>query len=169
MSRLTDALRELLGKCTDGNHEPAGDKADDILECLAEHFSAGGGGGKLYKHHVKARFNSMSWDVGMGAAFSGHALFVVEFDVYSTKSAKFSAIEEVLKIGETVHCTGYTGNDDSSGYDNYDILTICGMDVNGFWVGCYQTYSSGMSAPELMDWYASDMTAVTITDTVTEV
>ena len=39
MSRLTDALRVLLGKCTPAGTQPVGDKVDDFVECLAGHYN----------------------------------------------------------------------------------------------------------------------------------
>lgn len=39
MSRLTEALKTLLGKCTPEGTHPAGNNADEIVECLAGHFS----------------------------------------------------------------------------------------------------------------------------------
>lgn len=39
MSRLTDALLVLLGKCTPEGTKPEGDKVCDIVECLAGNFS----------------------------------------------------------------------------------------------------------------------------------
>lgn len=38
MSRLNDALRVLLGKCTPAGTQPVGDKVDDFVECLAGHY-----------------------------------------------------------------------------------------------------------------------------------
>ncbi len=38
MSRLTDALRVLLGKCTPAGTQPVGDKVDDLVECLARYY-----------------------------------------------------------------------------------------------------------------------------------
>ncbi len=40
MSRLTDALRVLLGKCTPAGTQPVGDKLDDFVECLAGHYDS---------------------------------------------------------------------------------------------------------------------------------
>lgn len=39
MSRLTDALLALLGKCTPEGAEPHGNNADEIIECLAAHYN----------------------------------------------------------------------------------------------------------------------------------
>lgn len=128
-----------------------------------------GGGGKIYHHRVRATFTDMSWDVGLASAFNTQPPYVVEFDIFSTKSTAFERIEDALKEGESVNCSGYTGVDSSSGSDDYKLLTHCGMNVNGFWVACYMTYTSGMSAPERYDFYASSTADVTITDTVTEV
>lgn len=39
MSRLKDALMSLLGKCTPAGTEPDGNNVDEILECMAAHFT----------------------------------------------------------------------------------------------------------------------------------
>ena len=39
MSRLKDALMELLGKCTPEGTTPVGNNVDEIIECIAAHFS----------------------------------------------------------------------------------------------------------------------------------
>lgn len=39
MSRLKDALMSLLGKCTPAGTQPAGNNTDEIIECIAAHFS----------------------------------------------------------------------------------------------------------------------------------
>lgn len=39
MSRLKDALMALLGKCTPEGTEPKGNNVDEIIECIAAHFS----------------------------------------------------------------------------------------------------------------------------------
>ena len=39
MSRLKDALMALLGKCTPEGTQPEGNNVDEIIECLATHFS----------------------------------------------------------------------------------------------------------------------------------
>lgn len=41
MSRLTEALLVLLGKCTPEGTKPEGDNVDDIVRCLSGHFDGG--------------------------------------------------------------------------------------------------------------------------------
>lgn len=126
---------------------------------------SGGGGGRVYHHRVTATFQHMSWDLGMASAFSGHpAPLVAMFDVYSTNPNAFASINDALQVGETVNCTGYTGCDE---FDSYERITHCGLNVQGFWIGCYKTFSSGMAAPEFYDIYAADGAVVHISDTVT--
>lgn len=43
MGRTTKALEKLREKCTEEGHAPAGNSIADILDCIAEHFSGGGG------------------------------------------------------------------------------------------------------------------------------
>lgn len=42
MSRLTDALMVLLGKCTPEGAHPDGNNVDEIVECLAAHLDLNG-------------------------------------------------------------------------------------------------------------------------------
>lgn len=39
MSRLSDALLVLFGKCTPEGTKPEGDNIDDMIRCLSEHFN----------------------------------------------------------------------------------------------------------------------------------
>lgn len=142
---------------------------DEYYNIATREWVQANAGGKIYHHRVRATFTYINWDVGLASAFNTQPPYVVEFDIFSTKSTAFESIEDALKVGESVNCSGYTGVDSSAGYDDYKLLTHCGMDVNGFWVACYMTFTSGMSAPERYDFYASSTADVTITDTVTEV
>lgn len=45
MSKISDALRKLAEKCIAEGHEVTGKTTGDILECIAEHYEGGGGGG----------------------------------------------------------------------------------------------------------------------------
>lgn len=52
MSRLKDALLQLVNKCTPEGTKPHGDNVDEILECLAAHFGGGVSIAKVVKTSV---------------------------------------------------------------------------------------------------------------------
>ncbi len=54
-SRLIEALKKLGGKCCAAGTDVHGDNVDGIIECIAEHYAGGGGGGVaryIEKHTV---------------------------------------------------------------------------------------------------------------------
>ena len=113
MSRLNDALKSLIGKCTPDWAKPIGDKTDDIIECISRYYI-----GKPYIVHLTWNADSsvISSDSGYGAAYEA---FVVGRNVYAvdnlgyvwkpycfgTNSAQFmcqrSGQNNIVKLRET--------------------------------------------------------------------
>lgn len=63
-SRLIEALKKLGGKCCAAGTDVHGDNVDGIIECIAEHY-AGGGGGGIARHIEKHTVSTWTADAAI--------------------------------------------------------------------------------------------------------
>lgn len=63
-SRLMEALKKLGGKCCAAGTDVHGDNVDGLIECIAEHY-AGGGGGGIARHIEKHTVSTWTADAAI--------------------------------------------------------------------------------------------------------
>ena len=100
-SRLVKALRKLGEKCCKAGTEVKGDNVDGLLECIAEHYAGGGGGGDcLIKPIVADKDNITSFrELATGFdTFHGYFTPYVGSDV--SMSSPYPAFGAVINDGE---------------------------------------------------------------------
>lgn len=64
-SRLAEALRLLGCKCTKNGVEPTGEYVDDIIECIAENYVGGSGGGGVARYIEKHTVSTWEADTAI--------------------------------------------------------------------------------------------------------
>lgn len=100
-SRLIKALRKLGAKCTVAGTEIQGDNVDGIVECIADHFSGGGGsGGCLITPIIADRDNITSFRNLETGLYTFHGFFTPYFGSDVSMNAPYPVLASVINDGE---------------------------------------------------------------------
>ena len=100
-SRLAKALVKLGQKCTKAGTDVCGDNVDGILECIAEHYAGGSGGGDgLITPIVADRDNVTSFRELATGFYTFHGYFTPYFGSDVSMSAPYPAFGSVINDGE---------------------------------------------------------------------
>lgn len=100
-SRLVKALKKLGEKCTAKGTKVQGDNVDDVIECIAEHFEGGGGGGDcLITPIVADRDNITSFRELATGLYTFHGFFTPYFGSDVSMSSPYPAFGSVINDGE---------------------------------------------------------------------
>lgn len=100
-SRLVKALKMLGEKCTAAGTKVEGDNVDGILECIAEHYAGGSGGGDgLITPIVADRDNVTSFRELATGFYTFHGYFTPYFGSDVSMSAPYPAFGSVINDGE---------------------------------------------------------------------
>lgn len=99
-SRLINALIKLGMKCTASGTKVHGDNVDGILECIAEHYEGGGGGGCLITPIVADRDNIVSFRELETGFYTFHGFFTPYFGSDVSMNAPYPVLGMVINDGE---------------------------------------------------------------------
>lgn len=100
-SRLVKALKMLGEKCTAAGTKVEGDNVDGILECIAEHYAGGSGGGDVLITPIVAdRDNVTSFRELATGFYTFHGYFTPYFGSDVSMSAPYPAFGSVINDGE---------------------------------------------------------------------
>lgn len=100
-SRLVKALRKLGEKCCKAGTDVHGDNVDGLLECIAEHYAGGGGGGDcLIKPIVADKDNITSFRELATGFYTFHGFFTPYFGSDVSMSSPYPAFGSVINDGE---------------------------------------------------------------------
>lgn len=101
-SRLVKALRMLGEKCTASGTQVTGDNVDGIIECIAKHYTGGGGSGGdcLIKPIVADSDNIVSFRELATGFYTFHGYFTPYFGSDVSMSSPYPAFGAVINDGE---------------------------------------------------------------------
>lgn len=100
-SRVVKALKKLGVKCCAAGTEVRGDNVDGLLECIAEHYAGGGGGGDcLIKPIVADKDNITSFRDLETGFYTFHGFFTPYFGSDVSMSAPYPTFGSVINDGE---------------------------------------------------------------------
>lgn len=100
-SRLIKALCKLGKKCTPAGTDIRGDNVDGVVECIAEHFAGGGGGGDcLITPIVADRDNITSFRELATGLYTFHGFFTPYFGSDVSMNAPYPVLASVINDGD---------------------------------------------------------------------
>lgn len=99
-SRIVKALKKLGAKCTASGTEVKGDNIDGVLDCIAEHYEGGAGGGCLVTPIVADRDHITSFRELATGFYTFHGFFTPYFGSDVSMSAPYPVLGMVINDGE---------------------------------------------------------------------
>lgn len=148
MGRISKALDKLRAKCTEAGVHPKGNTTGDILECIAEHYEGGGGGGDIL--YIKIKYDE---DKG----------------IYYLDNVTFDDITEAATNGKTMLL--YDGlrlcNFDGGDGSEYYFSALCGIEgdepvgdnkgtIEGIGMFVYEITNEGVLRKEYVTSFGSE-------------
>ncbi len=155
MGRISKALDELRTKCTMEGTHPAGNSVADILECIAEHYEGGGGGGsisdialeRVANYLYKVSFNVIpEAPAGLEPNIGACSSYVSNGKLYRNLDWKYSETAEFIVVTKRFKGMAYIDGLNDSNLDHEKIKklpyqVVDGINENGIMVATHVLYN----------------------------